>query len=189
MPRLTPLTPDSLNDDQRALYDRINGRDPGSRLAPDGSLVGPFDAFLRNPNTGHKMVDLGAAMRFKSTLPRPAIEVAILCVGRTWEAEFEWYAHVKMAREVGVDEHVIQSILNQEIPTFEDDIQAAVYHGAQEILTNRQLSNRAYETLKNLVGEDGLFDLFTLVGYYMTISTILNGFRVPLPDGAQNAFD
>ena len=70
-----------------------------------------------------------------------------------------------------------------------NDIQAAVYHGAQEILTNRQLSNRAYETLKNLVGEDGLFDLFTLVGYYMTISTILNGFRVPLPDGAQNAFD
>ncbi len=189
MPRLAPLTPDQLTDDQRDLYDRINGRDAGSRLAPDGSLIGPFDAFLRNPNTGHKMLDLGAAMRFKSTLPRPAIEVAILCVGRKWEAEFEWYAHVKLAREVGVAEHVIQSILDQDVPDFDDDIQAAVYHATQEILTNRQLSNRAYATLKELVGEEGLLDLFTLVGYYMTISTILNGFRVPLPDGAQTAFD
>ena len=189
MPRLTPLTPDQMNDDQRSLYDQIDGASPGARLADDKSLVGPFDAFLRNPNTGRKMLELGGAMRFQSALPRPAIEVAILCVGRKWESEFEWFAHVKLAREVGVEDHVIQSILAEETPKFSDDIQEAVYHGTQEILTNRQLSNGAYSKLERLVGENGLLDLFTLIGYYMTISTILNGFRVPLPAGEKNAFD
>ncbi len=189
MPRLTPLTPDKMTDAQRALYDTIDGVRPGARQAPDGSLIGPFDAFLRNPNTGEKMLALGSAMRFNSAVPRPAIEVAILCVGRKWEAEFEWWAHVRLAREVGVEDHVIDSILKEEVPDFSDDIQAAVYHGVQELLTNRQLSNGAYAKLKGLVGEDGLLDLFTLVGYYTAISIILNGFRVPLPEGEKNAFE
>ncbi len=188
MPRLTPLTPDKMTDAQRAIYDMIDGARPGARQAADGSLIGPFDAFLRNPNTGEKMLQLGSAMRFNSALPRKAIEIAILCVGRKWEAEFEWWAHVRLALEVGVEQHVIDSILNDEVPDLADPIEAAVYHGAQEILTNRGLSNGAYEKLKGLVGEDGLLDLFTLVGYYVTISIILNGFRVPLPEGEKNAF-
>ena len=188
MARLTPLTPDQLNDDQRTLYDTVDAARPGARQAADGSLIGPFDAFLRNPNTGEKMLQLGSAMRFKSAVPRRAIEIAILCVGRKWEAEFEWWAHVRLALDVGVEQHVVDAILNDDVPDLPDPTEAAVYHGVQEILTNRGLSNGAYEKLKGLIGEDGLLDLFTLVGYYVTISIILNGFRVPLPEGEKNAF-
>lgn len=188
MSRLTPLKPSELDDAQRKLYDTIDGARPGARQAQDGSLIGPFDAFLRNPNTGARMLQLGSAMRFDSNVPRRAIEIAILCVGRKWEAEFEWWAHVRLAREVGVEQSIIDAILTEQTPVFSDAIDAAVYHGVQEILINKGLSNGAYNALKELVGEGGLLDLFTLVGYYTTISIILNGFRVPLPEGEANAF-
>ena len=44
------------------------------------------------------------------SLPRPIREVVILTVGVAWQAEYEIYAHVAVARAVGLSETVIDGL-------------------------------------------------------------------------------
>ena len=37
--------------------------------------------------------------------------------------------------------------------------------------------------MQNLVGDAGLVELFTLIGYYGLVAFFLNGFGIPLPEG------
>ena len=94
MPRLTPVQPEAMSDEQRALYEAILGgkRGPGMR-GEDGALIGPFNAMLLNPHVGDRVQRLGEALRFDISLSRNVIEVATLVVGNHWRAQFEWWAH------------------------------------------------------------------------------------------------
>ena len=57
-PCLTPLTPEQLDDASRSLYDAVmaSPRAEGAArriiVREDGSLTGPFDAWLRTPGLG-----------------------------------------------------------------------------------------------------------------------------------------
>jgi len=43
-------------------------------------------------------------VRFQTSLDRRLLELAIIVVAAHWRAEFEWWAHARMAREYGVDD-------------------------------------------------------------------------------------
>ena len=44
------------------------------------------------------------------------------------------------------------------------------------------LDDSAYDAAVDALGEDGLFELLTLVGYYGALALQLRVFRVPVPD-------
>ena len=60
-PRLVPLTPGELDPEQRRLYDavaegpRAQGATRPLIIREDGSLTGPFDAWLRTPGLGEHL--------------------------------------------------------------------------------------------------------------------------------------
>ena len=128
MARLTPVRPEAMTDDQRTLYDAILGgkRGPGMRRE-DGALIGPFNAMLLNPHVGDRVQRLGEALRFDISLPRNVIEVATLVVGSHWRAQFEWWAHERLAKQAGVSEAVITAIKHGERPDFSNDDEAGAY--------------------------------------------------------------
>ena len=190
MPRLTPLRPEAMSDEQRALYDAVLGgkRGPGMRNE-DGTLKGPFNAMLLNPHVGDRVQRLGEALRFDISLPRNVIEVATLVVGSHWRAQFEWWAHDRLARQAGVSEAVIAAIKNGERPEFSDDDEAGAYEVASELYRTQRLSDDSYAKAVQRFGEPGLFELVALVGYYSLVSLLLNGFDVPLPGGETPPFN
>ena len=190
MPRLTPLQPEAMSDEQRALYDAILGgkRGPGMR-SEDGTLKGPFNAMLLNPNVGDRVQRLGEALRFDISLPRNVIEVATLVVGSHWRAQFEWWAHDRLARQAGVSEAVIAAIKRGERPEFSDEDEAGAYEVASELYRTQRLSDASYAKAVQRFGESGLFELVALVGYYSLVSLLLNGFDVPLPGGETPPFN
>jgi 4-carboxymuconolactone decarboxylase len=72
--RLPPLPPDRLDDDQLALYQAITegprARDGRAALIDaDGQLQGPFDPMLRSPVVGEALQQLGATLRYRTSLP------------------------------------------------------------------------------------------------------------------------
>ena len=86
MARLPALDIDQLTDRQRAVVAAINA---GPRGAADPSigLRGPFSVWVRSPNVGMPAQQLGAAVRFDTSLSDQVREVAICVVGAYYRAK------------------------------------------------------------------------------------------------------
>ena len=86
------------------------GSRAGDLVGPEGGLIGPFNAFVHAPGVGRRLSSLGQVLRFETSIERRLSEVAIITVGARWKAEFEWWAHARMAREHGVPGQVVDAI-------------------------------------------------------------------------------
>lgn len=189
MSRLSPLRHDDLDPARRELWNSIAGTRGAELTDADGGLSGPFNAFLHAPAVGEHLTGLGHTLRYGTSIERRLTEVAILTVGARWQAEFEWWAHTKMARRHGVSDTVIEAIRRGEDPAFEADDERAVHEVARQLASTGRISQDAYDAAHRLLGDTGLVELVTLCGYYTLISFLLNGFDVPLPPGESPAWD
>lgn len=154
----------------------------------DGHIGGPFDAWVRSPEMGRRLLGLGDFFRFRTSVDRRYVELAILVTGQRWQAQFEWFAHEPMARKAGVPEDVIQAIKKGEEPQLTDPGDMAAFALARELQDERTLTDNAFNAAKRQFGETGVVELIGLCGFYGLVSMTLNGLDVELPDGAQLPF-
>ncbi len=184
--RLTRLTPGDMGADQRATYEHLVAGKRGAGItAPDGSLIGPFDALLRAPGPGDRAQALGEALRFETTLDQRLLELAVCCVARHWGAQFEWWAHARLARKAGLDDATIEAIRTNRTPTSMAEDEAVVHGFATQLLAAHHVEDSTYAAATELLGERGVAELVLLVGYYGLVSGVLNCYQVPLPDGVE----
>src|SRR5215470_8412256 len=184
MTRLPELRYEDLPDEGQQVWDRVVGTRAADLISAQGTLVGPFNAFVTAPGTGRRLGSLGAHLRFGTSIERRLSEVAIITVGARWQAEFEWWAHAAMAREHGVADAVVDAIGRGEDPPFEADDERAVYAVARQLSQAGRLDQEAYDAAHRFLGDAGMVELVSLCGYYTLISFLLNAFAVPLPPGA-----
>jgi len=185
MSRLPGIRQTDLDDTGRALWDRLTSTRGASVVGPDGSLIGPFNAFVTAPEVGARLAELGGLLRFQTSIDRRLLEVAIITTGAHWKAEFEWWAHARMAKEHGVRDDVIAAIRDgaADVPFADRDDERVVHAVARELATTGRVSDPTYAAARDLLGDRGVVELVALCGYYTLISFTLNAFDVPLPDG------
>jgi 4-carboxymuconolactone decarboxylase len=183
MSRLPELHRDQLTPAGKAVWDSLVATRGDHVVSAEGALIGPFNAMVHAPDAGGPLGSLGAALRFGTSLGRRLTEVAILTVASRWQAEFEWSAHARIAREAGVPDSVIDSIGAGKDPEFTEDDDRIVHATARELVISGHLSPASYAAVQGLLGETGVVELVALCGYYTTISFLLNAFEVPLPAG------
>lgn len=185
MSRLRDLRRDELDAAGQDVWDKVVGTRGGELVNSSGALVGPFNAFVHAPEIGRRLSSLGAALRFGTSIERRLTEVAIITVGSHWKAEFEWWAHARMATEHGVAQAVVDAIGSGDDPPFARDDERIVYTVARELTEDGQLSQESYDRAHGLFADAGMVELVSLCGYYTLISYLLNAFAVPIPDGAE----
>jgi 4-carboxymuconolactone decarboxylase len=183
--RLPDLPRDQLDPAGQEVWDLVVGTRGGQLVTSAGGLAGPFNAFVHAPDVGRHLASLGAALRFGTSIERRLTEVAIITVGSRWKAEFEWWAHARMAREQGVPDAVVDAIGRGDDPPFTADDERIVYGVTRELTLSGQLSQESYTSAHGLLGDAGLVELVSLCGYYTLISYLLNAFAVPVPPGAE----
>lgn len=176
MPRLEPLDLDRLTPEQKRVADAI-------RSGPRGGMRGPFEAWLRSPGLADHAQQLGAHCRFGTELPKDVAELAILLTGKHWKAQFEFWAHARLAREAGLPNDVIEAIRTGVQPRFERSDLGAAHAFVTEYLATNRVSDATYGRALATFGERGLVDLIGIVGYYGLVSMTLNVFEVALPEG------
>lgn len=176
MTRLPELSLDDLDETQRKIAEDIMS-------GPRGSLSGPFRPWLLSPVLADRAQQLGAFVRFDTSLPPRLSELAILFTAQKWRAQFEWYAHAPPARAGGLGAAVIEAIKCGERPPFDKDDEAAVYDFCRELYETRRVSDATYRAVVAHLGEPGAVDLVGILGYYALVSMTLNVFQVPLPEG------
>ncbi len=186
--RLPYLRYDDLDPARRAVWDAIVGSRGGDLVDAGGGLVGPFNAFVHAPGVGERLTALGQVLRFETSIERRLTEVAIITVGARWKAEFEWWAHARMARRHGVPDAVVDAIGRGDDPPFTADDERTVYQVARQLTEAGQVDPGSYAAARRLLGDAGLVELVSLCGYYTLVSFLLNAFTVPLPPGAEPAW-
>ncbi|MEM7404388.1 MAG: carboxymuconolactone decarboxylase family protein [Pseudomonadota bacterium] len=183
MSRLTPLTPEELNPEQREVYDAISSGPRGNM-----GMVGPFGVYVRVPGVGNAVQNLGAAVRYGTALQENAKEVAICTVGAFYHAKFEFAAHAELARKAGVADPIIESLKRGEMPEFTREDEAAAHAVATALLSEHRLDDATYANARDKLGEAELIELVITIGYYTTVSMTLNAFQIPLRDGMADPF-
>jgi 4-carboxymuconolactone decarboxylase len=183
--RLPSLHQDDLDDDGLAIWDRTARMDSLDVFTEDGGLAGPFNAYLYSPEIGARLADLGGALLTRTSVPRRTLELMVITVGAHWKAEFEWYAHARMARANGVPGSVIDAIGAGDDPPFENEDDAVMYRAARQLVEEGRLDDATFEAAERVVGHKGLVEVISLCGFYTLISFLLNGFEVPVPPGEQ----
>ncbi len=182
--RLSAALPDRLDPEQRDLYDAIIGgpRGTGTQHFPltadDGTLNGPFEAMLLNPALGTALQALGTAVRYGTGLPGRLREMAILLVAAHWDSQFEEQSHAAIGRSVGLDDEDLAALREGRAPASADEDERAAHAVVRALLDDGDLDDDAYAAVVEHLGEEAVFELSTLVGYYALLALQLRVFRV-----------
>lgn len=192
--RLAWLRPEQLTAAQRRVYDqlitgpRASARDALSLTDPVGRLEGRFNAMLANPAVGGPLQNLGAAIRFHTSLSARAREIAILEVAVACKCEFEWYVHERLGRRAGLSPLELDALRRSvEAAAFTVD-EAAVREVVRSLLRTNDLDDQLFESATRLLGVAAITDLIFLVGYYQMLALAMRALRTPLRADKQPIF-
>jgi len=174
--RFPAIPPERMSPEQRAVADAIAG-------GPRGGLRGPFNALLRSPVLADRFQRVGEYLRFNSSIPPALNEFAILITAREWSAQYEWYAHHRLAMQAGLSPAIAQAVAEGCRPEGMSEDEALVYDFCTELHRTRTVSDATFERAKARFGEQGVVDLIGVSGYYVAVAMVLNVAQVPLPEG------
>ncbi|MGH7415312.1 MAG: carboxymuconolactone decarboxylase family protein [Candidatus Rokuibacteriota bacterium] len=175
-PRFTLLTEATMTPRQRESYQSIvSGPRKGAR--------GPFNALLRSPEVADRVQKVGEYIRFQSTIPAALNEMAILITGRFWGAQYEFWAHSRLARTAGLADGIIDAIAEGRRPPAMSDDERIVYDFCTQLFRDKAVDDAAFAAAVGRFSEQGVIDLIAASGYYSIVSMVLNVDRYPLPPG------
>lgn len=170
--RMPALELDAMNAQQKAAaQELING--------PRGAVFGPFIPLLRSPELMGRLQKVGEYLRYQSALETRISEFVMLIVSREWTQQFEWCMHYPLALKAGVKEETLASMAEGRRPTGMAADEAVAYEVCEELVRTRGLSDASYQAALSVFGEQGIIDMLGLVGYFTTVSMVMNVARTP----------
>jgi 4-carboxymuconolactone decarboxylase len=186
--RLLPIAPNALNAAQRPLYDDMKAGvtskyDAFVTMREDGALLGPWSAWLHQPEVGAAFWTVTKAMTAFKVLPDGVRQLVILVVGARFKAAYEIYAHAAVAKaRHEISDARLATLAAGERPGDLTEQEAAGYDVAAALMNGGVLPEPTYRHALALFGQRGLAELIYLVGHYCFVSTTLNGFAIGVPD-------
>jgi 4-carboxymuconolactone decarboxylase len=185
--RFKLIPPEELTPEQKEVADAIRSGPraavKSSSAAKPGPLGGPFNVWLRSPGVGNIIQNLGAEIRFRSSLPTKLNELAIIVTARHWTCQYEWFAHHRLALEAGLDPAIGEDIAQGRRPAKMDADERIVYDFSRELHETQGVSDATFKTARERFGERGVVDLIAVNGFYGLVSMALNVDHTPLPAG------
>ena len=179
MPRLPEVTDrNALPEDKREHYDYL--------AKTRGSVRLPFSAVLNNPELCYRIAHVGSYIRFEGSLSDKMRELTILASAREVDARFEWAAHSRIARELGISDATIDIIANRKPLDGVAADEAVPIRVARELLRDHAIQDSTFETAHKAFGDSGVVELIGTIGYYAMLGCLLNGLQIePAPDAPQ----
>jgi 4-carboxymuconolactone decarboxylase len=172
--RMPPLDETKMTEPQRkAAAALIAG--------PRKGVFGPFIALLRSPELLDRLQRVGEYLRFDNTIPPRLNELAILVTARHATNQFEWAIHHPIALKAGVARATLDAIEKGERPRTMADDEAVVHDFVVELLRTNTVSDASYALALRQLGETGIVDLTTTVGYFVTMCLVMNVAGTPAP--------
>lgn len=170
--RMPAIPRDRMDDAQRAAADELIA-------GPRKGVKGPFIPLLRSPQLMARLQKVGEYLRFESALSPRVNEFVTLVVSRAWTQQFEWATHVPLAIGAGTAAQTIAALRESRRPPDMSPEEELAYDFTAELLRNRGVSDATYRACVETFGERGVIDLVGLIGYFTTVSMVLNVAHTP----------
>lgn len=137
---------------------------------PRGSVPSPFLAMLDAPALAEAIQQVGAVLRFSSTLPDAAREIAILATAGSIGCGYEWNYHAPIARAAGVPEAVIAATLSGAEAVPGDPDAAAIIALCHAMAEAAAPGDGALREAIERFGRTGASELIAIAGYYRLLA-------------------
>ncbi len=174
--RLPFVAEAEMTPEQRAVY-------AATVAGKRGRMPPPVEAWLHSPVLADRAQSLGEFIRYDLSLPQQWAEMAILVTARHYRAQYEWFAHKRLALQAGLDPAVIDALRDEREPPLDEAGPRAIYAYATALHRNRTVTPELHDAMVAAYGTKGVVELVGLLGYYALVSMTLNAFDVGLPPG------
>src|SRR5262249_37256443 len=88
--------------------------------------------------------------------------------------------HHRAATQAGLSDDTIRAIIDGRRPSTLQPDELPIYDFITELFNTKQVGDSAFQAAKDKLGEKGIVDLIGLVGFYQTVSLMMNVDRYPL---------
>lgn len=173
--RLPQLTRDDLDDEGKAVYDRIVGDGP----VP---TTGPVALSLYSPKIAQIFSDLNGYLRYNGVLSPRHTEVAILVAAWEIEQQYEYSAHEPAALMYGAPQAVIDTIKFDREPVDLSPEETLIIKLGRAIMRDHKVDSALYAEAEQLFGRRGIVELVTVMGDYVMVGMILTAIDQHLPE-------
>jgi 4-carboxymuconolactone decarboxylase len=187
--RLPLADPAALNPAQLEIFDRMATRivpwannTQFQSTAEDGRLIGPFNPALLNPAIAAPLLNLQFAEQVHTSLSARVRELVILAVGAVWQADYELYAHLAVARKAGLSEGAARTVATGGVPDDLSDDEKITLRLTQQLSTSHRVNGTLYREAETAFGARGLMDIAFLIGIYHSVCATLTMFAIPAPE-------
>jgi len=172
--RLPPLSRDDLNEDGKAIYDKIVGNGPAPK-------TGPVALSLYSPKIALAFNDLNGFLRYNGVMSPRHTEVAILVA--TWEIQqqYEYSAHEPAALRFGAPQAVIDTIKYNREPVGLSPEETLIIKLGRAIMREHKVDSALYAQAEKTFGRTGVVELVTAMGDYVMVGMVMTAIDQHLP--------
>jgi 4-carboxymuconolactone decarboxylase len=126
-------------------------------------------------------LDLHDGEEKHTSLSERVRQVVILAVGAVWKSDYELYAHTAAAREAGISEDAIRTLVIGGLPDDLTDQEKIAQRYARQLSAEHRVDAGLYSAAEHAFGQQGLVDITYLTGIYHIVCALLNAFEIPAP--------
>jgi len=157
--RLPLADPSALNPAQQEIFDRM-----ASRIAPwaydahfqstaeDGRLIGPFNPDVLNPAIASSFLDLEFAEQVHTSLSERVREVVIVACGAAWQADYDLYARLAVARKAALSDDAARTLVAGGLPGDLTEDEKVALRLTRQLSTRHCVDESLYRDAAHLKG-------------------------------------
>jgi 4-carboxymuconolactone decarboxylase len=174
--RLPLILKQSLDEEGRRIFEAINGKDGNTpRLGPPASTMHSLAA-------AEPYDRLNQLLRSANVIGPQFFEISTLVPAREFNQQYEWTAHERGARRVGVADEVIDVIKhNRPTSGLPEKEATAIDFGRAMLRGSRQVPPELFAKMVSLFGERGTIEVTMVMGDYAMTAMLLNAVDQQLP--------
>ena len=172
--RLPQLTRADLDEEGKAIYDKIVGDGP----VP---TTGPVSMSLYSPKLALAFNELNGFLRYNGDLSPRHTEVAICVAAFEIKQQYEYSAHEPAALRYGAPQAVIDTIKFDREPIGLTAEETIIIKVGRQIMREHKLDSDLYAEAVRLFGRKGFVELVTVMGDYVMVGMVLTAIDQHLP--------
>lgn len=172
-PRIPPLSPDEMSDDQRQLLEPLGG----------GNAMRIFATLARHPGLFRRWMPFAGKMLQGGKLSDRDRELVILRTACLTGASYEWGQHVAIGRSAGLSDDELGRIAAGPDATGWSEDDAALLRAVDELQRDHRIGDDTWTSLAARYGEEQLIEIPMVSGHYAMLAGVLNSLGVQDEDG------
>jgi 4-carboxymuconolactone decarboxylase len=169
--RYAEIPYDEMTPEQQEAYQSL--------IETRGRLPGPNKIYVENPGLVKVMGPLGAYFRTGYSLSEREREIAVVVICSKFHSAYPTNSHERAAKTAGLPPEKVEAMLTGLPTSFDDTREQVVYEMAVCLANARWVSRGLFDRAVEALGNVGITDVITLMGFYASVSMTLAFYDVP----------